>query len=359
MNAHNYLTALALALALLPGCRRGGADGFVTKGPDGVVTLAVGATADLTKPVTDFRLEDYYEPVGEILPSDDPRTFMRGMNFAYYDANTVLAYSGDRVIRLSLADGSFQGEYGHKGRGPGEYTMVLSAFVRDGRVYVNDIMSTYHVYEGVDGHHLQDVPLFDKTQQFCALYPLEGDYSMILYASTAGKKQVFDIIDGSGNLVRESSLQDDNEEIAQRGGIRIGYSIPLGEDWGVPSDRDRTLYRISPERDIPWVRFDYGRYSPTDSPLMVLERFSVSGPFFLASLNGESSYFRAVYDLQRCRLLFVTENLRNNTRAERAGIPYELDGQTLFLWPEFAARDLLICRNVHTADNYYCFRLKK
>ena len=51
--------------------------------------------------------------------------------------------------------------------------------------------------------------------------------------------------------------------------------------------------------------------------------------------------------------------MRNNTRAERAGMPYELDGQTLFLWPEFAARDLLICRNVHTADNYYCFRLKK
>ena len=130
---------------------------------------------------------------------------------------------------------------------------------------------------------------------------------------------------------------------------------------GLLYERDSANHFISNVlyNNIPWVRFDYGRYSPTDSPLMVLERFSVSGPFFLASLNGESSYFRAVYDLQRCRLLFVTENMRNNTRAERAGIPYELDGQTLFLWPEFAARDLLICRNVHTADNYYCFRLKK
>ena len=52
-----WIVLALLALTLLPGCRRGGAEGFVTKGPDGAVTLAIGATADLREPVTGFRLE--------------------------------------------------------------------------------------------------------------------------------------------------------------------------------------------------------------------------------------------------------------------------------------------------------------
>ena len=353
------LAQLALVLALLPGCRRGGADGFVTQSPDGAICLAVGATADLEKPVNDFKLEDYFEPFGEILPSDDPRTFMRSMNFSYADEESVLAYSADRVVRLSLKDGSFICEYGRKGRGPGEYVQALLCFVQDGEVYVSDTMSQVHVYALEDGRLLREIPLFEKTSQFSTYAPLDKDHGLICYSSLAGKDHLFDVVDASRQVTRAGTL---SMEKPSSGGIRLGVVLRMDGSMCAPLvDSDMVLYKITAEKDTPWVRLDRGMYptpSSNSNHWLIADSFMAFGPFFYTEIrrNDEDSSM-ALYNLKRRSLVLYKTRSKDTYR--EYGLPYSHDGQTQYLVPTFADRDLLICQDNDFTGNYRCFRLRK
>ena len=361
MKTHGNLMCLVLALALLPGCRRGGADGFVTKGPDGAINLAVGATADLTEPVEVFRLEDYYDLVGEILPDDeDPRTFMTSMEFFHADDETVLVQSRDRVVRLSQKDGSFVCEYGRKGRGPGEYTQPLLCFVQDGEVYVNDIMSRCHVYALEDGRLLREFPLFEKNSQFSIYAPLDKDHGVICYSSLAGQDHLFDVVDASRQVVRAGTLPmakvDD-------GGIRVGFARRMDGKLCVPDDGpNRVLHQVAIGKDAPWVRLDKGSYTPyssTGDHWLIEDEWMSFGPFFYVTLRRKGGLSAiAVYDLKR-RALALYKAAVDAESYRTCGLPYTRDGQTLYLIPDFGDREVLVCHDLAAPDNHYCFRLKK
>ena len=69
----------------------------------------------------------------------------------------------------------------------------------------------------------------------------------------------------------------------------------------------------------------------------------------------------AIYDLDSRRLVFTSTYSAQKDGVERYhtwGIPYERDGETLYLQPVMAERDLLVCRDRTEPDNYYIFRQK-
>ena len=357
------LVVIISLCCLLPGCRRGGADGFVTKGPDGAINLAVGATADLTEPVEDFRLEDYYDLVGEILPSDeDPRTFMTSMGFFHADDETVLVQSRDRVVRLSQKDGSFVCEYGRKGRGPGEYTQPLLCFVQDGEVYVNDIMSRCHVYALEDGRLLREFPLFEKNSQFSTYAPLDKDHGIVCYSSLSGKDHLYDVVDGTRQVVRESELPLEPHQSGQ-GAVRVGFARRMDGKLYVPYEEpDLVLYQVSAGKETPGFRMDKGSYTPyssTGDHWLIEDEWMSFGPFFYVTLRRKGGLSAiAVYDLKR-RALVLYKTAGDADSFRTRGLPYTRDGQTLYLIPDFGDREVLVCHDLAAPDNHYCFRLKK
>ena len=363
---------LVLALALLPGCRRGGADGFVTKGPDGAINLAVGATADLTEPVTDFRLEDYFEEIGTNRNNDDPRTFLWSLQFSYYDDRTVLAETRDGVVRLLLEDGSFVCEYGHVGRGPGEYIPPYLLFAKDGEVYVSELNSSVcHVYAGDGGAWLRDSPLTDNGYP-CYMYaPLGEGLGVLTYSSLGGKPQMFDIVDTSGHVVREGTVYGNGKKTSMedvqsgKAGIQVYTPEQTGGSICLMSSRRDTLYRVTALKDEPWLVLDPGRYrSPNPGELSqddsrdIFSSVNVCGDLAFLNISVAGGTRMAVYDMQKGELLFCVFSSDGENPPLTYGIPYERDGETVYLAPVKTDRDLLVCVD-RNAEDFYSFRLKK
>ncbi len=366
------LVVIISLCCLLPGCRRDGADGFVTKGPDGVVTLAVGATADLTEPVTDFRLEDYFEEIGTNRNNDDPRTFLWSLQFSYYDDRTVLAVTRDGVVRLSLEDGSFVCEYGHVGRGPGEYIPPYLLFAKDGEVYVSELNSSVcHVYAGDGGAWLRDIPLTDNGYP-CYMYaPLGEGLGVLTYSSLGGKPQMFDIVDTSGHVVREGTVYGNGKKTSMedvqsgKAGIRVYTPEQTGGSICLMSSRRDTLYRVTALKDEPWLVLDPGRYrSPNPGELSqddsrdIFSSVNVCGDLAFLNISVAGGTRMAVYDMQKGELLFCVFSSDGENPPLTYGIPYERDGETVYLAPVKTDRDLLVCVD-RNAEDFYGFRLKK
>ena len=351
----------AAAAAGLTACRPApGADGFVGKDAKGVITLAIGATADLAEPVSAFRLTDHFEEVGTILPGDDPSTYLMNPRFAFFDEESVLAFARDRVLRLSIRDGSFLCAYGRPGRGPGEYIQTDQCYVRGGEVYVNDILSNYHVYAAEDGKLLREAPVAEDRSQFNILGPLEGEYSLVCYSSMSTKDHLFDVVDASGKVVREGSVPVDFEEARRQGGIRLGRYVRMN-GYTCVSDDNYDLYRVLPKRDELWIRFDRGDYTQRSDRRLSVGNLKAIGPFFFLELHMDRTDVMAIYDLDSRRLVFTSTYSAQKDGVERYhtwGIPYERDGETLYLQPVMAERDLLVCRDRTEPDNYYIFRQK-
>ncbi len=351
----------AAAAAGLTACRPApGADGFVSKSPDGAICLAIGATADLAENVENFRLENYFELVGEILPSEeDPRTFMSSMEFFHADGQSVFVQSFDRVVRLSLKDGSFLCEYGRKGRGPGEYVQAFMCFVQDGEVYVNDTRSQCHVYAVEDGRLLREFPLFEKTSQFSCYAPLDKDHGIICFSSLAAKDHLFDVVDASRQLVRSSALPMESE---LDDGIRTGFARRMDGKMCVPyEEQDLVLYQVSVGKDTPWVRLDRGSYTPytsTGDHWLIEDEWRSFGPFFFVCLRRKTvSPAIAVYDLKH-RALVLYKTAVDAESSRTMGLPYTRGDETLYLKPVFSDRDILVCQDHQAPDNYYIFRQK-
>lgn len=358
--ARTLVLAAALLAAGLAGCRPGtGADGFVSESPEGLVTISIGAIADLAEPVSALQLDEAFEYLGQILDSEDPRTFLKRSSFAYIDERSVLAYSSERVIRLSLEDGSFQGEYGRLGRGPGEYVQTLSCYVQDGVVYVNDQMSTCHVYDLETGEHLRDIPMFgQKTSQFSTYVPMDGERALFCYSTLAGKKRLFDLVDYSGQLLREGTVIEDGD-LQRRGGIRIGYARRIGDYLCVPDEEaPPTFYQVHPDKDVPWLTFDLGNYKASGNQALILQSYYSVGPYFGMRIDSAGKGGLVFCDIRSHRLVHFSSR-RNAKPFLHEGFPFQCDGQTLWLCPEFAERNLLICREEDGGDVFYCFRLKK
>ena len=66
----------------------------------------------------------------------------------------------------------------------------------------------------------------------------------------------------------------------------------------------------------------------------------------------------AVYDMQKGELLFCVFSSDGENPPLTYGIPYERDGETVYLAPVKTDRDLLVCVD-RNAEDFYGFRLKK
>ena len=366
MKTLRIFVLAVLAATLLAGCRPGpGAEGFVSRDADGLITLAVGRAVDLKEPLTDWRLTDDLEEIGAILPGDDPRAFMTTYSFSYCDDRSIIARSDDRVIRLSLRDGSFLCSYGFLGRGPGEFTQPIRAFAQDGEVFVSDLNSVCHVYSLESGAWLRDIPLAESEGILLNLYaPLGGGLGVLSYSSLNGKPQIFDIVDEAGRVVRQGTVPSNNEK-SSISAIRVFIPTRSGGSLCVQSSQADTLYRISASKDTPWI---YPDATPYHSPFRgndyetdersLLSSISVCGRFAFVQISATAGSGMAVYDLEGGRLVFRAFSPDAEETPQEAGIPYEREGRTLSLFPYFADQDLLICRDLTGEDDYYCFRLK-
>ena len=361
MSIKRIIAVLLAGTLLVPSCKRAvGEEGFVSESPEGLVTISIGAIADLAEPVSALQLDEAFEYLGQILDSEDPRTFLKLSSFAYIDERSVLAYSRDRVIRLSLEDGSFLCEYGRQGRGPGEYVRTLFCFAQDGEVYVNDQMSTCHVYDLESGEHLRDISLFgQKTSQFSIYVPMDGERALFCYSSLAGKKRLFDIVDRSGQLVREGALTVEDGDLLGRSGIRLGYAKRIGDYLCVPDEETPpTFYQVHPDKDIPWLTFDLGNYDASGNRGLITQSYYSVGPYFGMHYYAAGNIGLAFCDLRSHRLVHFSSG-RNATPFLHEGFPFHRDARTIWLVPAFAERDLLICSEEGINDVFYCFRLKK
>ena len=85
-----------------------------------------------------------------------------------------------------------------------------------------------------------------------------------------------------------------------------------------------------------------------------------NGATILAFLNiGVAGGTRmAVYDMQKGELLFCVFSSDGENPPLTYGIPYERDGETVYLAPVKTDRDLLVCVD-RNAEDFYSFRLKK
>ena len=339
----------AILATVLTACRpASGAKGFVTVDPEGVISLAVGQTLDLAAPVSAFRLTDYYEEVGMILPGDDPQTFLEFSDCSTVDDESLLAHSFERVIRVSLKDGAFQCEYGRQGRGPREFVQAVFCYAQDGEVYVNDMMSVCHVYAAADGSWLRDIPLSDEPVMFNNYTPLGGGLGILCYSSNSGKEQMFDIVDAGGAPVRRGSLPGNNKRTTPEEGIRI-YNASRMDGSRCVTTRQGEIYKVGPGEETLWIRQDPGQYSFIDEPWLSTGIYP-AGRFFFASISKEGSEgVVAVYDLDARALVL----------RDADGVPYERDGQQMHLRPIFSDNGILIFADSENQDNYYCFKQLK
>lgn len=367
------LAALAVA-AGLAGCRPGpGADGFVSRDADGLISLAVGRAVDLKEPVTDWRLTDDFEEIGAILPGDDPRTFLKTALFSYFDDQSVLAYSDDRVIRVSLKDGSFLCEYGHKGRGPGEYSQSLLVLSQDGEVYVNDLFSVCHVFSAESGKWLRDISLSGNGAMLNMYAPLGEGLGVVSYSSWDDKPQLFDIVDAAGRIIRRGpdsfKLKIEFEEQGKTVRASNVRALPAQRTGGYIYQhtwQEDTLYRISANKDTPWIYLDLAPYhSPYQKGTLQSDERSMSttilvcGRFVFLTTSSSGGLRQIVYDLEGKDLLFCVSRKEGEEGEKTFGIPYERDGETRYLRPWMGDRELLICQDCVDIDNYYCFKLRK
>ena len=365
MNAHNYLTVLVLALALLPGCRRDGADALVSRESGGLVRVEIEAMAEWTEPVAEFDLARRFQPVGEFRLGDTRENYIDGpKEFKYYDAGSVLVSGLDRVLRVSVIDGTPLQEYGRKGRGPGEFVQVESCFGQADRVYVTDTGSQVHVYEA-DGTSVKDFLLLVPAVQFCELAPLGGEAYLLNYSSLSGKDRYFDVVDAGMKLVRQGSLHPDDSDL-KKGAIRPGASLRFDDRDCVMSGD--TLYHVTPQKDRP-----YWYFAKKKTKGIHFEKMS---NWFFVQASTDSHDFRMVVDVRTGTPVFyaplkktsmtvatqrgpVTVPSTDPEDRARFGIPYVRDGEERHIWPVLADRDLLICNDCQETDYYYCFHLKK
>lgn len=364
------LTLAALAVMMLLDACSGPDDDAVLRRENGnLLCVNLDVLGELMEPVSRFSLEDVSQPLGEIRLGEEPETFIKGRaDFGYFDDKSVLVSGSERVIRVSLADGSLLNEYGRKGRGPGEYVQEMSAFAKDGKVYVTDIISKVHIYDA-DGEFLEERPLIDNNSQFNSLGPLEGGLFLIVYSSLSYKKQLYDVVDKDLKPVRTSSLKPENSAAERKwtdnGGIRLGKSIRFGDqDCVVLGD---TLYRVTAKRESPCLYYLYQKDK--------LNRKTViqSGHWLFVEAAYNDHDVHAVLDTRRSDVVFLAARKKTSITVETPrgpmtvpaldntvenGLPIEWDGQTHYVWPVMADRGLLICQDQHASDNYYCFRLK-
>ena len=167
-------------------------------------------------------------------------------------------------------------------------------------------------------------------------------------------------VDASGKVVREGSVPVDFEEARRQGGIRLGRYVRMN-GYTCVSDDNYDLYRVLPKRDELWIRFDRGDYTQRSDRRLSVGNLKAIGPFFFLELHMDRTDVMAIYDLDSRRLVFTSTYSAQKDGVERYhtwGIPYERDGETLYLQPVMAERDLLVCRDRTEPDNYYIFRQK-
>ena len=369
MQKNRIFIWFIFVLTLLSGCRRDGGDALVVREPGGLIRVNADLLAAMTEPVGGFDLTAHFTPVGVMHTGDEPETFISGGVHGWYvcDEESVLAYGYPRVLRLSLKDGSLLNEYGRKGRGPGEFLDAESCFVRDGKVYVSDEMSRVHVYDVADGQLLEEFPLTDTQVQLCMLSPLEQDYFLLGYSSIAGKNQRFDVLDKHRLPVRASSLHFDWKAIEKEKSIWTGNAGPFDDQTCIFSGD--TLYRVTPKKEIPVLTV-----SSTSHKEDAFVSSSVKmGDLLFMDYRFPDQYIRTVLDIKRGKPVFFAPGHRESREvrtpdgrtvtvkvmrnAEEWGLPLMWEGEEHRVWPVFADRGLLICRD--NKDGSCFFSLKR
>lgn len=362
------LSILVAALLCLPGCRRGGAEGLVSREPGGLVRVSVDALSALDEPIRGFDLLDHFTPVGVLDIGVEPENYIEGGVHGWYvfDEESVLAYGFPRVLRLSVKDGSLLNEYGRKGRGPGEFLDAELCFVRDGKVYVSDEMSRVHVYDATDGHLLEEFPLTDTQVQLCMLSPLEKDLFVLGYSSLTDKDQRFDVVDKDLKPVRASGLRFDRKAIEKDRSIWTGYAGPFDGQTCIASGD--TLYRITPKKEIPLLTFA----NPSRKEGGLSSRY-MAGDLLFVQYNFPEVYTRTVLDVKRGAPLFYaqarletrevqfdgrTVSTRVLNTGDGWGLPLTWEGEERQVWPVFSDRGLLICWDEQDRSRYYCLKRK-
>lgn len=304
------------------------------------------------KSVGEYRLEDRYDFIGILRTGDNPDAFIQYPRFVYYDEGSVILWGTEKVTRVNIVDGSTAAIYGHSGRGPDEYSMVFNCFVKNGDVYVQDMAGKVLVFNS-EGKYKESIQIGDGSVTMNKLDIVDNDHFVIGYSSISGKEQLFDVLDTDLNLARESSLRPDNLSTAKKGGTRIAHFMRFNGSLCVSMPSCDTLYRITPEEDIPYFVTDAKTLGLGGG--MTVSDIMISGKDVFISAKSENAMFRSVVDIDSGESML---NVRIYGPEDPHGVPFRINGVDFQVWPEFTGGGLLIAPT-GDGESFLCFRQKK
>ena len=320
-----FVLALALALALLPGCHRK---------PAGIQTLDLAELA-ASEFRTDWTMDEVVRPAAcfELAP-DRPLGYAR---MAGFDGKNLLLSVGDSVL-FAGPDGKIVSAFSHKGNGPQEYLRNEPYFDPEGRVLVLDLMkrrALTYLQDGTFVSALEDLDYVDIH-----FFP---DGSRVVMARPDFAKETsrtFSVL-GPDGKVRSSGPERSSREMFMAVKPGLFTAAADGSCWLIYAEQD-TLYRIRPEGAEAVAAF----VRPTKSTGG--EQQSTDGSFFLQQdlsrfmdrnclVLGDLMYY-SFNDREQHVEHYLVLDLRNGACLYHGLVAplLHLDAQAVHVWPVYA-----------------------
>lgn len=276
---------------------------------------------------------------------DETEQPFASFNFFPVDEQSALVMDWDKAARVSLDDGSILARYGRKGRGPMEYTRLRSCSFLADTVYLRS--NTKILAFDLEGQGIGESAVV--STQNLVLLP-GGHY--FRFNATDFKEDVplFDVIDRSGNVLRQSSIVASS--VGQTAILQLNNARKWDGDWYTLPAHSDMIWKISETEDVPWIRLWEGSYAMPAEYLADLEKYDEMADLYITELSyllvgdyflcrfARGDYHLAVFDLKTGKLLFHT----TSKQREGLGFPIDYEGQTISLWPVFADEYHIICR---------------
>ena len=308
--------------------------------------------------VEQFDLTQAYRFEHRLIIDEETQPF-RSYTFSAMDERSVLLRDDYTVARVSLEDGSILATYGRIGRGPMEYTRVRSVSYLNDSVYVRS--NTKVIVFDLGGNATRESRINDPSENLVFLPG--GRHFRFNAVNFEHDVPLYDVVDESGNVLRTSDVIC--ESIGETAVMYLNGAFMYDGAWySLPRLTD-IIWQISETEDIPWIELRQGSYKMPPEYLIELGGRSVvsdqyiwiylwamSGKYFFCTFS-KAGIHHVVYDLENGKLLLHTKS----PRLEEGGIPFEYEGETVYLWPAFIDDYHIIFRG-RTLDELWLFSRK-
>lgn len=345
----NHVLLLNIVFLLIIGCKKDHQDLCPR------IDLAATVETDL---LTHFPLERIAQFIGPFnIGGSNPEYLLSSYRIFPIDEKSFIVTDGQKVMRALWDNGDIMCRYSNRGRSSLEYQLVLNCSYSDGKVYISDPISSKIIICDVDGKAEKQITLKPREE----LYPLGNGLFAKLFPPDSEKHRLYDVIDESGKVIRESSIHTTNYSSA----ILQSPSVLMMEENPciLPAFCD-TLYHISATTDSPLLFFDKGKFRVPSSYYSDLQQLNQHADEYIDIQSVKQvgafifvEYFksgmhRIIYDLETGKAVFSII-IKDGTEPV-LGIPFDYNGRTLFLWPSYSDNRHIVFTSV-PEEEYWLF----